>query len=99
MHFHSRCNVNFICSSTMSLHSSGAALEVPIDSKWSRPRICISLELLMHSLKIKQTMLPKTDTDVLPSLSANGRGDTSPQIQVINPNRGRFVLISKKFKT
>lgn len=44
-------------------------------------------------------MFPMTDTKVLPSSSANGRGDTSPQIQVINPNRGRVVLISKKFKT
>lgn len=53
----------------------------------------------MHSLKYKQTMFSKTDTKVLPSSSANGRGDTSPQIQVLNPNRGRFILISKKFKT
>ncbi len=53
----------------------------------------------MHSLKNKQTMFSRTDTVVLPSSSTNGRGDTFPQIQVINPNRGRFVLISKKFKT
>lgn len=57
------------------------------------------LEQLNHTLKDKQTMFPKTDAKILPSSSANGRGDTSPQIQVINPNTGRFVLISKKFKT
>lgn len=100
MHFHSRCNVNFICSSILSLHIKfRCGLRSP-NRQRILPHICfVFLELLMHSLKSKQTVFPKTDTEALPSSSANGRSDTSPQIQVINPNRGRFVLISKKFKT
>lgn len=50
----------------------------------------------MRSFKYMQTVFPKRDAKVLLLFSsANRRGDTSPQIQVINPNRGRFVLLSK----
>lgn len=103
MHFHSRCNVNFICGSIMSLHIKfRCGLRSP--DKQQIDIFVVFFELLMHSLKSKQTMFSQTDpmetgqTHEVPS-SANGRGDTSPQIQVTNPNRGRFVLISKKFKT
>lgn len=109
MHFHRRCNVNFICSSIMSLHIKfrcglGSPNRQQIDSKWSWAHICIVFFSFFRTIdalfeKSKQTVFPQTDTKVLPPSSANGRGDTSPQIQVIDPNRGRVVLISKKFKT
>lgn len=46
MHFHSRCNVNFICSFIMSLHIKfrcglGRLNTQQIDSKWGLPHICI----------------------------------------------------------
>lgn len=60
MHFHSRCNVNFICGSIMSLHIKfRCGLRSP--DKQQIDIFVVFFELLMHSLKSKQTMFSQTD--------------------------------------